>query len=66
MILTLTSHNRSMSAMKRITEILDDMFRPMCPKCGYIPKNKPEGYCFYCEMAGDWCQCDVSDMCKCD
>lgn len=55
-----------MSAMKRITEILDDMFRPMCPKCGYIPKNKPEGYCFYCEMAGDWCQCDVSDMCRCE
>ena len=56
-----------MGEMKRISEMLDGMFRPMCPKCGYIPKNKPtQGFCFYCDMPEDWCQCDVSDICKCE
>lgn len=57
-----------MGEMKRISEMLDDMFRPMCPTCGMIPKEKNSlnsGYCFYCEMTADWCQCDVADICKC-
>lgn len=54
-----------MGNMKKIIEILDEMYHPMCPTCGLIPKNKPEGYCFYCGMAGDWCQCETQDICKC-
>lgn len=55
-----------MGEMKRISELLDDMFRPMCPTCGMIPKKDEDSrYCFYCDMTAEWCQCDVSDMCKC-
>jgi hypothetical protein len=57
-----------MGEMKRLSELLDDMFRPLCSDCGLIPKNKNDHnakYCFYCEMSADWCQCDVSDFCKC-
>jgi len=58
-----------MGEMKRISEMLDDLFRPLCSKCGLIPKVK-NGYnalyCHYCEMPGEWCQCDVSDICKCE
>jgi hypothetical protein len=52
-----------MSAMKRIDEILEGMFRPLCKTCHKTPKNKPEGFCFYCEA--HICQCDVSDICDC-
>lgn len=56
-----------MGEMKRLSEILDDMFRPMCPTCGMIPKkDENTTYCLYCEMTAEWCQCDVSDMCKCE
>lgn len=57
-----------MGEMKRISELLDDIYRPLCTTCGMIPKNKNmmnENYCHYCEMTAEWCQCDVSDMCKC-
>lgn len=55
-----------MGAMKRLSEMLDDMFRPMCPTCGLIPpKTGEEKFCFYCEMAADFCQCDTSHMCRC-
>lgn len=63
-----TGTKTDMGQMKRIYEMLDEMFRPMCPTCGMIPNEKNSlnnGYCFYCEMPADWCQCDVSDMCKC-
>ncbi len=56
-----------MGEMKRLSEILEDMFRPLCLTCGLIPKtNENAKYCFYCEMTADWCQCDVSDICKCE
>ena len=61
----LIRHNECMSAMKRIDEILDEMFRPLCKTCHKIPKNKQGAYCFYCEMTEDFCQCDVSDICDC-
>lgn len=46
-------------------DIMDRIFRPLCPDCGLIPKDKPAGHCYYCEMSEDWCQCDVADICKC-
>lgn len=57
-----------MGEMKRISEMLDDMFRPLCPACGLIPQKNSlnANYCFYCDMTADWCQCDVADMCKCN
>jgi len=41
--------------------------RPLAECCGKVPANhRDRGYCAYCEMTADWCQCDASDICRCE
>lgn len=66
---TASASTTDMGEMKKIADVLENMFRPLCDACGLIPKEKNSAnikYCFYCEMATEWCQCDVADICTCE